>query len=205
MLHLPFQPVTGTILVADDQPLNRELLEELLTTQGFKVISAPDGAAALQELSETQVDLVLMDVMMPRLNGFEVCEKIKTNPGTYLIPVVLITALSDKQDRIEGIKVGADDFLTRPVDRTELLARVQSLLKLKSRTDELERAESVLFLWPGASRGRTRTLMGTVNACRSMQRVWASISNSRRIRLRLSDARASSMTLGRLRCPMRSS
>jgi len=81
-----------------------------------------------------------------------VCEKIKTNPGTYLIPVVLITALSDKQDRIEGIRVGADDFLTRPVDRTELLARVQSLLKLKLRTDELERAESVLFSLAAASR-----------------------------------------------------
>jgi putative two-component system response regulator len=84
-------------------------------------------------------------VMMPRLNGFEVCEKIKSNPETYLIPVVLITALSDKQDRIKGIKAGADDFLTRPVERAELLARVGSLLKLKHRTDELERAEAVLF------------------------------------------------------------
>jgi putative two-component system response regulator len=83
--------------------------------------------------------------MMPNLTGFQACEKIKANPDTYLIPVILITALSDKQDRIEGIKAGADDFLTRPVDRTELLARVRSLLKLKLRTDELERAESVLF------------------------------------------------------------
>jgi putative two-component system response regulator len=145
MLHQPSQPVTGTILVADDQASNRELLEELLTAQGFNVISVPDGVAALQKLAETPVDLVLLDVMMPHLSGFEVCEKIKTDSGTYLIPVVLITALSDKQDRLEGIKVGADDFLTRPVDRTELLARVQSLLKLKFRTDELERAESVLF------------------------------------------------------------
>src|SRR6202011_2298635 len=83
--------------------------------------------------------------MMPRMNGFEACEKIKSNPDTYLIPVIMITALFDKQDRLEGIRVGADDFLTRPVDRTELLARVRSLLKLKQRTDELERAESVLF------------------------------------------------------------
>jgi putative two-component system response regulator len=83
--------------------------------------------------------------MMPHLNGFEVCQKIKSNPETYLIPIVLVTALSDKKDRIEGIEAGADDFLTRPVDRTELLARVGSLLKLKYRTDELERAESVLF------------------------------------------------------------
>jgi putative two-component system response regulator len=96
-------------------------------------------------LSKAQSDLVLLDVMMPHLNGFAACEQIKANPDTYLIPVILITALSGRQDRIEGIKVGADDFLSRPVDRTELLARVRSLLKLKQRTDELERAESVLF------------------------------------------------------------
>ena len=145
MFHQSHQPITGTILVADDQAANRELLEELLTAQGCKVITVPDGAAAVEELARTQVDLVLLDVMMPRLNGFEACEKIKNSPDTYLIPVIMITALSDKQDRLEGIKVGADDFLSRPVDRTELLARVQSLLKLKQRTDELERAESVLF------------------------------------------------------------
>src|SRR5260370_16339274 len=138
-------PLSGTILVADDNASNRELLDELLAAQGFTVITASDGAATLQELSRTQIDLVLLDVMMPHLNGFQVCEKIKANPDTYLIPVIMITALSDKQDRLEGIKVGADDFLTRPVDRTELLARVGSLLKLKQRTDELERAESVLF------------------------------------------------------------
>ena len=137
--------VTGNILVADDQVANRELLDELLTTQGFKVISVADGAEALDQLSKVPIDLVLMDVMMPHLNGFEVCEKIKANPETYLIPVILVTSLSDKQDRIEGIRVGADDFLSRPIDRTELLARVRSLLKLKQRTDELERAEAVLF------------------------------------------------------------
>jgi putative two-component system response regulator len=145
MLHQSHQPITGTVLVADDHAANRELLEELLTAQGCKVIAVPDGAAAVEQLTRTQVDLVLLDVMMPYLNGFEVCEKIKNNPDTYLIPVIIITALSDKQDRLEGIKVGADDFLSRPVDRTELLARVGSLLKLKQRTDELERAESVLF------------------------------------------------------------
>src|SRR3984893_15100786 len=145
MLHKSNQPITGTILIADDQSSNRELLEEFLTPQGFKVIGVPDGAAALEELTRVQADLVLLDVMMPRINGFEVCERIKANPDTYLIPVIMITALSDKHDRLEGIKVGADDFLSRPVDRTELLARVRSLLKLKVRTDELERAESVLF------------------------------------------------------------
>jgi putative two-component system response regulator len=139
------QSVSGTILVADDQAANRELLDELLSSEGFNVLTAADGAAALEHLNLVNIDLVLLDVMMPELNGFEVCTKIKANPDTYLIPVVLVTALSDKQDRIEGIRVGADDFLSRPVDRTELLTRVRSLIKLKHRTDELERAESVLF------------------------------------------------------------
>ena len=136
---------SGTILVADDQVANRELLEELLTSQGYRVITAADGSEALQQLSEVPIDLVLLDVVMPHLSGFEACAKIKANPETGLVPVVLVTALSDKQDRIEGIQAGADDFLSRPVDRTELLARVRSLLNLKQRTDELERAESVLF------------------------------------------------------------
>jgi len=139
------QRITGTVLIADDQASNRELMKELLAGEGFQVITAADGLATLQELGRGQVDLVLLDVLMPRMSGLEVCERIKASPETYLIPVIVITSLSDKQDRINGIKVGADDFLTRPVDRTELLARVRSLLKLKLRTDELERAESVLF------------------------------------------------------------
>ena len=93
--HQSHQTITGTILVADDQAANRELLEELLAAQGCKVITVPDGTAAVEELARTQVDLVLLDVMMPRLNGFEACEKIKTSPDTYLIPVIMITALSD--------------------------------------------------------------------------------------------------------------
>lgn len=136
---------TGTILIADDQLPNRELLTELLSAHGFEVVTASDGAEALAQIEKVPIDLALLDVMMPHLTGFEVCEKIKSNSNTYLIPVILITALSEKQDRLEGIKAGADDFLTRPVDRAELLARVRSLIKLKYRTDELERAETVLF------------------------------------------------------------
>ena len=139
------QNVSGTILVADDQAANRELLDELLSSEGFSVVTVSDGGSVLEQMNLINVDLVLLDVMMPELNGFEVCTRIKANPDTYLTPVVLVTALSDKQDRIEGLRVGADDFLSRPVDRTELLTRVRSLIKLKHRTDELERAESVLF------------------------------------------------------------
>jgi putative two-component system response regulator len=170
--------VTGTILVADDQVSNRELLDELLTTQGFKVITVGNGSEALDQLSKVPTDLVLLDVMMPRLSGFEVCHKIKANPDTYLIPVILVTALSDKQNRIEGIRAGADDFLTRPVDRTELLARVRSLLKLKQRTDELERAESVLFSLARSIEGKDPY---THNHCERLSEYSASLGEHLRL------------------------
>jgi putative two-component system response regulator len=146
VMPYPLDPaLDATILVADDQDANRELLEELLTSDGFRVVSVSDGEQVLEALNKNQIDLLLLDVMMPRLTGFEVCERIKSNPETYLIPAILVTALAEKEDRIRGIKAGADDFLSRPIDRAELLARVRALLKLKMRTDELERAESVLF------------------------------------------------------------
>ena len=137
--------VTGTVLVADDEASNRELMTELLSLEGFEVIAVPDGVAAINELNKTQPDLILLDVLMPHMGGLEVCKRIKSNPETFLIPVILTTSLTDKQDRINGIQVGADDFLSRPIDRTELVARVRSLVRLKQRTDELERAEAVLF------------------------------------------------------------
>ena len=143
--ELPVQETGATILVADDHLANRELLEELLTTSGFTVVTADDGAAALQQFKRLKPDLVLLDVMMPHLNGFEVCARIKADKETYLTPVILVTALSAKEDRVAGISSGADDFLTRPIDQSELLARVRALLRLKRHTDELERAEAVLF------------------------------------------------------------
>lgn len=132
-------------MIADDQLGNRELMHEMLSADGFRVIALADGVSALNELARIQADLVILDLFMPGLNGIETCERIKGNPETDLIPVILVTSSSERFDRVNGIRVGADDFLTRPIDRTELLARVRSLLKLKSRTDELERAESVLF------------------------------------------------------------
>jgi two-component system cell cycle response regulator len=117
------QTIGATILVADDQAANRELLEALLTADAFQVIS--DREEVLSALAKNQIDLVLLDVMTPRLNGFEVCERIKANPETDLIPAILVTSLVDKEDRIRGIKAGTDDFLTRPVDRAELLVRVR--------------------------------------------------------------------------------
>jgi cyclic di-GMP phosphodiesterase len=109
------------------------------------VVTASDGEEALAMVESTNPDLVLMDVMMPKLNGFDVCEKIKRNAATRLTPVVLVTALHERERKIEGINAGADDFLTKPVDPHELKARVSSLVRLKRYTDDLDSAESVIM------------------------------------------------------------
>src|SRR5467141_579575 len=134
-----------TILVADDNEANRELLSALLSAEGYKVVLAADGRQALDRVANDSVDLALLDVVMPRPTGFEVCQAMKSKPETRLIPVILLTSLNSDADRIHGIMCGADDFLNKPVNKHELLARVHSLLRLKHFTDELDNAESVLF------------------------------------------------------------
>jgi putative two-component system response regulator len=134
-----------TILVADDNDKNRELLSDILTGEGYKVICAEDGEEALLAIKNRSVDLALLDVVMPRKSGLEVCQTIKFNPETRFIPVVLVTGLTSVDERIRGIRAGADDFLNKPVNSQELLARTRSLLRLKEYTDELENAETVLF------------------------------------------------------------
>lgn len=133
------------ILIADDDAASRELLEALLDRDGHEIRQVADGEQAMEEFARFQPDLVLLDVNMPRLDGVETCRRLKQNPDTRLTPVVLVTGLSAIEDRVRGIQAGADDFLGKPVDRNELLARVHSLLNLKAYTDELERAEAVLF------------------------------------------------------------
>ena len=133
------------ILVVDDEPTNCALLEEMLTAESYEVATARDGREALEEFARLQPDLVLLDIQMPRMDGFEVCQRLKSNPESRLTPVVLVTGLAAREDHIRGIESGADDFLSKPIDRDELIARVQSLLSLKAYTDGLERAESVLF------------------------------------------------------------
>lgn len=133
------------ILVVDDDLASRELLAELLLGRTYDVVTACDGIEAVEQFERAHPDLVLLDVMMPRLNGFETCERLKSMPEGRLTPVVLVTALSAGEDRIRGLEVGADGFLTKPVDRAILVAQVRALLRLKQSTDELERAEAVLF------------------------------------------------------------
>jgi putative two-component system response regulator len=135
----------GIVLVADDNESNRELLSSLLDQEGYRVISVPDGRQALAQVSSDSIDLALLDVVMPGKSGFEVCQAIKSKAETRLIPVVLLTSLTSDEDRIHGIMCGADDFLSKPVNKHELLARVHSLLRMKHFTDELDNAEAVLF------------------------------------------------------------
>ena len=133
------------ILVTDDNEANLELLSGVLTAAGYRVLCARSGEEALAAVQTESIDVALLDVIMPGQGGFAVCQKLKSNPDTRFIPVVLVTGLSNTDDRIHGILCGADDFLSKPINKQELLARVQSLVRMKAFTDELENAESVLF------------------------------------------------------------
>jgi two-component system cell cycle response regulator len=129
--------MTARILVVDDVPANVKLLEARLLAEYFDVLTASDGYAALALCEKTPIDLVLLDIMMPGLDGFEVCERLKANPKTAHIPVVMVTALDQPSDRVRGLKAGADDFLTKPVNDLQLMSRVKSLVRLKNVSDEL--------------------------------------------------------------------
>jgi CheY-like chemotaxis protein len=124
------------ILVVDDEAKNVKLLEALLLPRGYQVVTAANGAEALQQVQRQRPDLILLDVMMPILDGFEVCKRLKDNADTRLIPVVIMTALDQVEDRIRGVEAGADDFLTKPVHRDELLARIRTSLRLKRTIDD---------------------------------------------------------------------
>jgi putative two-component system response regulator len=135
----------GRIVVVDDEPANLRLLTRQLVRDGHAVLTATNGDEALDLIVREQPDLVLMDVVMPRRDGFETCRALKQSASTRLIPVVIVTALSDSRDKVRGLEAGADDFLTKPVNNSELLARVRSLLRLKRYTDDLESAEAVML------------------------------------------------------------
>ncbi len=123
------------ILVVDDISQNNDLLEAYLVPQGYEIIKAVSGEEALEKLASNQIDLILLDVMMPGMDGFEVTRRIRQDKKTKLMPIILVTALKETEDRIKGIQAGCDDYISKPFDKMELLARVQSLLKVKAYND----------------------------------------------------------------------
>ncbi|MES0131147.1 PleD family two-component system response regulator [Mesorhizobium sp. M0029] len=129
--------MTARILVVDDIPANVKLLEVRLLAEYFEVLTASNGPDAIETCENGKVDVVLLDVMMPGMDGFEVCKRLKSDPATAHIPVVMVTALGHVADRVRGLEAGADDFLTKPVNDLQLMTRVKSLVRLKSLTDEL--------------------------------------------------------------------
>ncbi|MBV8207245.1 MAG: response regulator [Acidobacteria bacterium] len=145
MEFLPLRGRVPRILVVEDNEDNRLLMRELLLSRGYEVVCAEDADAAERALAFQSPDLVLLDVVMPGRSGYELCQKLKSDPQTRLIPVIMITGLTDRHNRVQGLEAGADEFLSKPIFPEELFARVHSLLRLKTFIDELENVEAVLF------------------------------------------------------------
>ena len=139
--------MTQRILVVDDTPLNVKLLEDVLTIKGYDVTTAASGQEALAKIRSESIDLVLLDVMMPGMNGYDVCRAIRGDVRTALLPVVMVTALDAKQERVNGLEAGADDFLSKPLNQPELLARVRSLLRIRSLYEQVELQKTELAKW----------------------------------------------------------
>jgi DNA-binding response OmpR family regulator len=135
------------VLVVDDTPKNVKFLEYLLTGKGYAVVTAASGPEALAQVEAERPDLVLLDVVMPGMGGYEVCRKIRENPATGLLPVVMVTSLDPGEERIKGLEAGADDFLTKPINQPELLARVRSLLRIKELHDTVQSQATQLTEW----------------------------------------------------------
>ncbi len=135
------------ILVVDDTPGNVKLLADLLTYKGYEVVTAASGAEALEEVKTGQPDLVLLDILMPGMDGYEVCRAIRKNPATEILPVIMVTSLDPAEERINGLEAGADDFLAKPVDEHELLVRVRSLLRIKELYDTVQVQSAQLSEW----------------------------------------------------------
>jgi putative two-component system response regulator len=133
------------VLVVDDDPAIRDLMTRLLRREGYEVSVAQDGPSALASIADGPPDTVLLDVVLPGMNGFDICRALKADRRTRLTPIVLVTGLGDREHRLEGLAAGADDFLTKPVDAQEMLIRVRSLVRMKRYTDELDSATAIIM------------------------------------------------------------
>ncbi len=150
------------VLVVDDTPQNVKLLADILGARGFVAITASDGEEALAKLAAERPDIVLLDVMMPGLSGYDVCRRIRADPATALLPVVLVTSLDPHEERVKGIEAGADDFLQKPIHQAELLARVRSLLRIKALQDEVRRQSDELREWNATLEARVQSAVAEI-------------------------------------------
>jgi putative two-component system response regulator len=151
------------ILVVDDFPDNHRLIKTYFINEPYEIVSASNGYEAMHMVEKDTPDLILLDLIMPGIDGFEVCKRLKGNPDTFLIPIIMITALEDSSNKIRGIELGVDDFITKPIQLIELKARVASLLRVKRFTDELENAEKIIISLALAVESRDENLIGHCN------------------------------------------
>ncbi len=144
----------ATVLVVDDEAWNRMLAEAILEDDGYRILLAEDGEEALEKIAVERPDAILLDVMMPRLDGFEVCRRLKSSRRTFFVPVMMLTALADAESKIKGLEAGADDFLCKPINRIELLTRLRSLLRIRRLRNELDSTANIMFSMVTALEGK---------------------------------------------------
>ncbi|HXR55508.1 MAG TPA: response regulator [Casimicrobiaceae bacterium] len=165
--------VAAKVLLVDDTPLNLKLIGDLLAVKGYAVTTAANGEEALAKLAVDVPDIVLLDVMMPGLSGYDVCRRIRANSETALLPVVMVTSLDPQQERVHGIEAGADDFLSKPINQPELFARVRSLLRIKALQDEVRRQADALTQWNAELESRVREQVAELSRLSQLKRFFA--------------------------------
>ena len=167
----PAEP--ARLLVVDDTPQNVKLLADILGAKGFRVVTAASGEEALVKVATESPDLVLLDVMMPGLSGYDVLRRLRADPATALLPVVLVTSLDPHEERVKGIEAGADDFLQKPIHQPELMARVRSLLRIKALQDEVKRQAAELAGWNATLEARVQVCVAEIEGLGRLKRFFS--------------------------------